>query len=128
MTVETASRPAAGRVARSPRSAAAPSLGTEDIDLTCFELVAQVGSARSSFVEAIDRAENGDFEGASDAMAEGDECFKAGHDVHMRLLAREADGEQLPFRIILLHAEDLMAGAELLRIMAEKMIKLYQTR
>lgn len=98
----------------------------ESLEMTCFSIVAQVGNARSCFVEAIDRAEAGDFDAAEASIAEGDESFRVAHDVHLALLQREADGEQLPFRIIMLHAEDLMAGAELLRIMAQKMISLYR--
>ncbi len=38
--------------------------------------------------------------------------FNAGHDAHMKLLQQEASGEELPFRIILLHAEDQLMSAE----------------
>lgn len=99
---------------------------TEELELACCQLIAQVGNARSCFVTAVAHAEAGEFEAAEASMAEGDQSFKEGHDIHMSLLQREAQGEQLPFRIIMLHAEDLMAGAELLRIMAEKFIGLYR--
>lgn len=101
-------------------------MAEDDLELTCFQLVAQAGAARSSFVEAIDKAERGDFEAAALSIDDGDVHFNAAHEIHMRLLQKEADGEQLAFRIILLHSEDLMAGAEILRIMAQKFIKLYR--
>lgn len=97
-----------------------------EIEMLCFQLVAQVGSARSSFVEAINRAENGDFAGAEACFAEGDNTFSAGHALHAEMLKREGEGEQLPFRIIILHAEDLMMSAETLRIIAEKFVNVYK--
>ena len=98
----------------------------EQFDLMCFQLVAQVGNARSCFVDAITHAEQGDFEGAQACLDEGDASFREGHQVHMDMLQREANGDGLPFRIIVLHAEDLMASAETLRIIAERFINVYK--
>lgn len=106
--------------------AQAASDALEQFEMTCFQLVAQVGLARSCFVDAIARAEEGDLEGAANCFEEGDSAFHEGHDIHMGMLQREAAGEQLPFRIIVLHAEDLMASAETLRIIAEKFVNLYK--
>ena len=44
----------------------------------------------------------------------------------MKLLQQEASGEELPFRIILLHAEDQLMSAEGFRILAERFITVYQ--
>ena len=57
---------------------------------------------------------------------EGNVVFNAGHDAHMKLLQQEASGEELPFRIILLHAEDQLMSAEGFRILAERFITVYQ--
>ncbi|HJG31405.1 PTS lactose/cellobiose transporter subunit IIA [Collinsella sp. An271] len=98
----------------------------EQFEMACFQIVAQVGGARSCYLEAISHAEGGDFEGAQKLIEEGDVAFNAGHDVHMGLLQREASGEQLPFRIILLHAEDQLMSAEGFRILAERFITVYR--
>ncbi|HIU04726.1 MAG TPA: PTS lactose/cellobiose transporter subunit IIA [Candidatus Coprousia avicola] len=99
----------------------------EQLELSCFQLVALVGNARSCYLEAIDLAEAGDFEAARVKLDEGDASFHEGHDAHMQLLTREANGEQLPFRIIVLHAEDQLMSAEAFRIIAERFIKVYET-
>ena len=52
--------------------------------------------------------------------------FNAGHDAHMKLLQQEASGEELPFRIILLHAEDQLMSAEASVSFAERFITVYQ--
>lgn len=98
----------------------------EQLEMECFQIVAQVGSARSCYLEAITRAEEGDFEGAQRLVDEGNQMFNAGHDVHMGILQREARGERLPFRIILLHAEDQLMSAEGFRILSEKFIAVYR--
>lgn len=98
----------------------------DQFELTCTQLIAQVGLARSCYVEAIACAEKGDFAGAERSFDEGDAAFHEGHEVHMGLLQREASGEALPFSIIVLHAEDLMTSAETLRILAEKFVNVYR--
>lgn len=99
----------------------------EELELACFQIVALVGNARSCYLEGIDLAEAGDLEGARAKLDEGDGSFHEGHDAHLSLLTREANGEQLPFRIILLHAEDQLMSAEAFRIIAERFIKVYET-
>ena len=94
----------------------------DQFEMTCFSIVAQVGSARSCYLEAITCAENGDFEAARKLIDEGNVVFNAGHDAHMKLLQQE----ELPFRIILLHAEDQLMSAEGFRILAERFITVYQ--
>ncbi len=98
----------------------------EELEHACFQIVALVGNARSCFLEAISKAEQGDFEGAQASIAEGDKSFNEGHSAHLALLQREANGEQLPFRIILLHAEDQLMSAEGFRILADTFIALYR--
>lgn len=98
----------------------------EEFELRCFQLVSHVGMARTYYVEAINAAEKGDFDECRRCLDEGNKMFSQGHEVHAAMLAREASGEVLPFRIIILHAEDLMMSAETLRILAEKFITLYQ--
>ena len=53
--------------------------------------------------------------------------YNGGHDVHMGLLKKEANGErngEAP--LILLHAEDQMAGTETMRVMATELIEVHK--
>lgn len=98
-----------------------------ELELACFEIIAQAGTAKSLFVEAVTKAEEGDFDAAESLLKEGDGYYLKGHDAHMRLLQKDAAGEsdgRAP--LILLHAEDQMANSECVRLLAESAIKLYR--
>lgn len=98
-----------------------------ELQLTCFEIISYVGTAKSCFVNAMTKAREGNFEEASNLIAEGDKAFAEGHDVHLKLLQADAAGEREPDApLILLHAEDQMAGTETVRIMATEFITLYK--
>jgi cellobiose PTS system EIIA component len=92
----------------------------------CFQIIANVGVAKSSYINAVKLAKEGKFDEAAQSVADGDEAFKLGHDVHLGLLQRTAAGEALPFTLILLHAEDQMAAAETFRVVAGDFIDVHK--
>ncbi|MEJ8738120.1 PTS lactose/cellobiose transporter subunit IIA [Erysipelotrichaceae bacterium HCN-30851] len=98
----------------------------EDIETVCFQLISYVGSAKSCYMEAIDAAENNNFDKVDELIKEGDELFNEAHTVHFGLIQREANKEEIPFRLLLLHAEDQLMATETIKLMAERLIKLYQ--
>ncbi len=98
----------------------------EGLELVSFEMISRHGSARSSFVEAIRAARNGDFALAEKKMAEGEEDFLAGHQAHARLIQEEAAGKDVGVNLLLIHAADLMMSAETLKIIATELIEMYK--
>lgn len=101
---------------------------TEEFELICMQMITNSGSAKSSYIEAIQKAKEGDFDGAERLMEEGDEFFSACHGVHGDLLAKEASGEKIEFALILMHAEDQMASTEMAKVMAREIIALYREK
>lgn len=94
---------------------------------TCFEILAHVGSAKSSYIEAIGKAKEGDFAAAAQLIAQGDEEFTAGHAHHFKMLQKDVSGEKkAEFSLILLHTEDQMAGAETLKTVANGLLDVYK--
>ncbi|MCH3968601.1 MAG: PTS lactose/cellobiose transporter subunit IIA [Atopobiaceae bacterium] len=96
----------------------------EGTDLVCFEIISSVGAARSSFIEAIDLAAEGDVEAAKAKVTEGAGFFSAGHAKHAELIQQEASGDHVPAGLLLIHAEDQLMSAETFQILAEKFIAL----
>ena len=99
----------------------------EGLELTAFQIISAVGSARSSYIEAIQKAKEGDFEGAEKLIKEGDEMFIEGHHAHAGLLQIEADnGQGSAVSLIILHAEDQLMSAESFKTIALEFIDLYK--
>ena len=82
----------------------------EGLELIAFQIISAVGTARSSYIEAIQEAKKGNFEGAEKLIAEGDEVFVEGHDAHAKLLQEEANGNSV-VSLLILHAEDQLMSA-----------------
>ena len=99
-----------------------------DLELTCVKLISSVGAARSNYIEAIQHAKKGDFEKAEILMSEGKKLFKEGHQSHAALIQGEAAGDLTAVNLLLIHAEDHLMSAEILGVMAQELIELYQSR
>ncbi|MBT1177612.1 PTS lactose/cellobiose transporter subunit IIA [Bifidobacterium callimiconis] len=97
-----------------------------DMETTCFQLITAAGSAKSDYLEAINTAKDGDFEGAQKLIESGDVSYREGHTVHSKLVQQEAAGSAVPVGLLLIHVEDQMMAAEIFRAMAVEMIGLYK--
>lgn len=98
----------------------------EGLELTAFQIISAVGTARSSYIEAIRAAKSGDFDGAKKLIKEGDEMFVEGHNAHAGLLEKEANNEVGPLGLLMVHAEDQLMSAEAFKILAREFIDLYR--
>lgn len=98
----------------------------EGLEMICFQIISNVGAARSSYIEAIQRAKAGDFDGAVRCIEEGQKQFLVGHEAHFQLIQKEAAGESVGGSLILVHAEDQLMSAESFKIIAEEMIANYR--
>ncbi|MDO4269320.1 MAG: PTS lactose/cellobiose transporter subunit IIA [Eubacteriales bacterium] len=98
----------------------------EEMERICFQLITAFGGAKSSYIEAIQKAKQGLFEEAETLIAQGDEMMTQAHAPHADLVHKEASGEALRVGLILAHAEDQMMSTEVFKILAEEFIDLYK--
>lgn len=97
----------------------------EGLELICFEIISYSGGARSCFIEAMVAAKKSDFEAARKLISEGEEACSQAHKVHSSLIQEEAAGICKEISLMLIHAEDQLMSAEVIRIMAEEIINLH---
>ena len=58
-------------------------------------------------------------------LAKGDKNFAEGHDVHLELLGREAEGAAVAC-LLVMHAEDQLMSAEAFKLVAQELIDVYK--
>ncbi|RGY97456.1 PTS lactose/cellobiose transporter subunit IIA [Clostridium sp. AM58-1XD] len=99
---------------------------SEELEMACFQIISSVGTARSSYIEAIHKAKEGDFEGAKACIEAGQKEFLTGHEAHFGLIQKESEGEAVGGYLLLIHAEDQLMSAESFKIIAQEMIENYK--
>lgn len=98
----------------------------KEANMIGFEIVAHAGEARSSLLEAIEAAENGEFEKAESLVNEADESIKDAHNTQTTMLSQEAAGEEVEVGFIMVHGQDHLMTTLLLRDIVRHLIKLYK--
>ena len=97
----------------------------EELEVQVFQIISAVGTARSCYIEAIHAARERDYEKAEQLLAKGDENFAEGHDTHLELLGREAEGAAVAC-LLVMHAEDQLMSAEAFKLVAQELIDVYK--
>lgn len=98
----------------------------EKVTEIAFEMIANVGTARGLYIEAIQEAKKGDYENAAKLVEEGKQVFVEGHHAHADILEMQSAGVKLPMNIFLMHAEDQMLVAEGFETIANELIDVYK--
>ncbi|MBA4493973.1 PTS lactose/cellobiose transporter subunit IIA [Paenactinomyces guangxiensis] len=96
----------------------------EQMQTAAFQIISYSGDARSSYLEAIREAREGNFERAEELIKIGEKAYHEIHQVHFSLIQKEANGETLPFSLLFMHAEDQMLTTETIKLLALEMIQM----
>ena len=95
-----------------------------ELELVAFEIISNVGMAKSLAMEAIREAREDNYEEAEKKIVEAKDFLVQGHHAHAGLISKEANGEKLEFSLIIMHAEDQLISAETIKDLAIELIEM----
>ena len=99
-----------------------------DLEEMALEIITNVGTARSMYVEAVEAAKAGNFEEAHNLVAEGEKIFVNGHHAHADLVNAKIGVEELQYMFLVMHAEDQLMSAETLKIVCDELIDMLEAK
>lgn len=88
-----------------------------------FGLIAIAGDSKSSSMIAIQKAKEGKFDEAEEALLSGQQQLNCAHDIQTDFLVQEANGIPVQMNIMLVHAQDHMTSAILTNEYAREFIE-----
>ncbi|MDI6601027.1 MAG: PTS lactose/cellobiose transporter subunit IIA [Thermoanaerobacteraceae bacterium] len=94
-----------------------------DLEQIIYNLVLHGGNARGEAYEALDAAENGDFDEAEKHLEKADDEFYVGHE-YQNMLVQSEQSEAPNFLVI--HAQDQLMTALAEKNLIKRMIELYK--
>lgn len=89
-----------------------------------FNIIVHAGESRSLSSEAMDAAENYDFDKAEELLNKANEEFLKCHEVQTGMLTKEANGEENNINVILIHSQDHLTMATMAMDNARRWIKI----
>ena len=94
----------------------------DNLELVSFQLISNVGEARSALFEAMRAAREECFEEADKLVRDAEDSLIKAHESHSSLIMQEASGDKVQISLLLMHAEDQLMITELLKGMAKEVI------
>lgn len=94
----------------------------EELELISFQLITNVGEARSALFEAMKAAREERFEEADELVKKADASLLKAQESHMGLIQQEAAGNTVNVSLLLMHAEDQMMTTETLKGIVREVI------
>ncbi|MDY0404847.1 PTS lactose/cellobiose transporter subunit IIA [Virgibacillus sp. 179-BFC.A HS] len=98
----------------------------EGLDMIAFQIISNVGSAKSLAMEALYAAKRNDFTLAEEKLVESNKYFIEGHKVHASLIQKEAAGDKTELSLLFMHAEDQLMSTETITELVKEMIEIYK--
>mgnify|MGYP000120173070 CR=1 FL=1 len=103
----------------------------EEASMIGFEIVAYSGDARSKLLLAVENAkpgnfDNGEFDEADELIKKGESELTKAHNAQTELLAKEAQGKNIEYSIMLVHAQDHLMTTLLLKDIISTLIDVYK--
>lgn len=99
----------------------------EEEYMIAFQLVAVAGDSKAESMAAINAAEEFKFDEAEAHLKAADAKMNEAHNIQTGMLQKEASGEKVKVNIILVHAQDHLTSAMIMRDQADTMVRLYRT-
>lgn len=93
--------------------------------ITAFQLIGIAGDSKAIFMQAINKAKNYELDAAEALYKQGEDELLKAHGVQTEMIQQEAQGDQVPVNIILVHAQDHLTMAMMAKERARELIDLY---
>lgn len=93
-----------------------------------FQIILYAGNGKSSAMEAIQEAKEGNFEEADRLIDEASTELGKAHGYQTKLLQEEASGEGSSVTVILVHSQDHLMTAMTVRDLAIEIIEIYRNK
>ena len=89
-----------------------------------FQLIEHAGDAESDFMLCMEKAQEEDYAAAQEEYDKGCAALKEAHQLQTDMMQNEANGEPVDINVIMVHAQDHLAMAILLKNQAAQIMAL----
>lgn len=101
-------------------------MNREEVGMIGFEIVSYAGEARSQLLEALNFAKLGKYDEAEELVEKANEVLAEAHKTQTKMLQEEASGNYSDIGFIMIHGQDHLMTAILLRDLIKHFINLYR--
>ncbi|MGG3470316.1 PTS lactose/cellobiose transporter subunit IIA [Neobacillus pocheonensis] len=97
----------------------------EKLETIIFQIILHGGNGRSSAMEAVQAARQGEFAEAREKLKEAENALNEAHHIQTSLIQAEIRGEKTEISLLMVHAQDHLMNAITVKDFAAEMVELY---
>lgn len=101
-------------------------INQDQYDELVMNLVVEGGNARSLAMEAIQEAKKGNLDRADELLKECDAALVETHNAQTDMIQAEIRGEHIPVMLLMVHAQDHLMDAMVVKDLATEIVDLYR--
>lgn len=90
-----------------------------------FQIILHAGNSKSNSMLAIEKARGGEMGDAHGFAKKADNELNEAHHIQTDIIQKEASGEGYDVNLIMVHAQDHLTMAMMMRDVAKEMIRMY---
>lgn len=98
----------------------------DQLEEIIFQSILHGGNAKSSCLEAVRAAKNGNFKEAGEKLEEAETSINEAHHIQTFLIQEETRGRKVEMSLLLVHAQDHIMNAITSRDFAAEIIDIYK--
>lgn len=95
---------------------------------TNFMLILHSGNARSKVIQALREYREGKTEEADNLLVQAEDDLKIAHQIHFKMVQKEASGEKVEFALLLMHAEDHLMSTLSMKELVKELLDLFKQK
>lgn len=97
-----------------------------NLETIIFQIILHGGNGKSSSMEAIYEAKQGNFEQAKAKIQEAAEALNEAHKFQTNLIQGEVRGEKTEVSLLMVHAQDHLMNAITIKDLASEFVDMYE--
>ena len=91
----------------------------EDLQIVAFQMISYAGEAVAAYVEALKLFRAGQIEQSRKKYELGNENLNLCHTKQMEVIVKESNGENVPYSLVMTHAQDHYSTAYNLQLLCK---------
>ena len=89
-------------------------------------MIAYAGEATDYYMQALNAHHESDNSKIDEFIKKGDESLHLAHKTQMDLIAKEANNEDLPYSLVMVHAQDHLMNTIIIKNLVKELLNVYE--
>lgn len=93
-----------------------------------FQLILHSGNARSKVIQSLREYKDGKTEASDKLLVEAESDLSIAHDIHFKMVQKEAAGEQTNFSLLFMHSEDHLMSTITMKELVKELLEIFKSK